>query len=157
MRGFTLVETIVYIALLGILMTGAVMMSYHIVQSSSNVSSKNTVQEEGNFVMSKISWALSGVSNSMPAFSGYPNNITIQRYDGNTTKFKWMSNGSQKWIENSELNKNSGAFASTTTNNVNVSMLQFHYIPASGTAPAGIEASTTVNGVTFSMTHYIRK
>ena len=44
-----------------------------------------------------------------------------------------------------------------TTENVEVTGLDFTYLPAVGGAPEGITASTTINGQTFRMTRYLRK
>lgn len=57
----------------------------------------------------------------------------------------------------------SGTFRPLTTDNVQIDSLQFHFLPASGASPAGIEASTTIMDLiglgtsTFYTKKYIRK
>ncbi len=151
-RGFTLIEVIVYIALLGVLMTGAVLTSYQIVQSTGNVNSKNNIQEEGNFVIGKIDWALSGASD---VDTLVPNLLIVTRYDGIVAIKLTDIGGGVKVVQMAE---NGGAFASTTTSNVTVADLTFTPVgnPATG-SPKGVTATLTMNGIQFSTTRYIRK
>ena len=59
--GFTLIETLVYLALFSFLMTGIIVVVYSIFESTDRNQTKIMVQEEGNFLVAKISWALSAV------------------------------------------------------------------------------------------------
>lgn len=148
-QGFTLLEVLVYMALLGLLMAGAITTSYQLVQSSSSLSAKNTSGEEGNFVLRKLDWALSGAE-ALTAPAGWGSALSLTRYDGTTVDMR-LSAGSI------QMRENGGVYAAVTTSNVAVSSLSFHYIAASGSAPAGIEASTTVNGLVFYTERYMRK
>jgi len=60
-EGFTLIETVIYIALFAFIMTGALVSIYGILGSSARNQTKAMVQEEGSFLLGKIDWALSGV------------------------------------------------------------------------------------------------
>lgn len=146
-RGFTLIETIVYIALLGLILTGAVVTAYQLAQSSGSVSTNNTLQEEGNFVLMKISWALSGASSfTIPS----ANELTVTRYDGTTVEIRLSGT-------TVEMQEGGGSFMSITTSNVTVSDLVFTDIPASGTGPEGVTATLTAGGMTFTTTKYLRQ
>lgn len=146
-RGFTLIETVMYIGLFGLLMTGAVVASYEIVRSSSQTSGRNSVQEEGGFVLRKIGWALSGMeSYTLPAAS----EIAVTKYDGTTAGIK--RSGGQIVMRES-----GGTFLPLTTDDVNVTSLVFTAIPGVGSGPAGITAVVVMEGRTFSITRYIRK
>lgn len=59
-RGFTLIETLIYLALYAIIMTGAIVSAYAILSSSARNQTKALVQEEGSFLVGKIDWVLSG-------------------------------------------------------------------------------------------------
>ena len=61
-KGFTLIEALIYLALFGILMGGAIVAAYNIYESGSRISARIIVLEEGNFLLAKINWALSGIS-----------------------------------------------------------------------------------------------
>jgi type II secretory pathway pseudopilin PulG len=148
LRAFTLVETVVYIALLGLILTGAVVTAYQLVASSGSLNAKNTAGEEGTFVLRKLAWALSGAQIvSLPA--GWGSSLSVTRYDGTVD----MQLSGTAIV----MRENNAPFATTTTPNVKVTSLSFHYIPAAGGAPAGLEASTTINGSVFYTKRYIRK
>ena len=59
-NGFTLIEIVVYLALFAILFTGVVIGAYNVIESSNRTQTKAMLQEEGNFLISKINWTLSG-------------------------------------------------------------------------------------------------
>ncbi|MEN9614111.1 MAG: hypothetical protein RLZZ347_418 [Candidatus Parcubacteria bacterium] len=61
-KGFTLVEVVIYIALFGILMVGAVVATYQLLQGGAHNETALAVQEEGMFLVRKINWALTSVS-----------------------------------------------------------------------------------------------
>lgn len=57
-RGFTLIETLVYIALLGILMGGAMLAVYQLIANVGQVNANIAIEEEANFLLRKVNWAL---------------------------------------------------------------------------------------------------
>lgn len=59
-KGFTLIETIVYLAIFAIIMTGTLSSVYAIFSSSARNQTKALAQEEGSFLLAKIDWALTG-------------------------------------------------------------------------------------------------
>ena len=148
--GFTLIETIIYIGLFAVIMSSGLLVVHELLEGAAQTNARATVQDEENFVLRKIDWALGGVSSSMPAFGGTPSSITIVRYDGNTVQFRL--NGTRV-----EMSENGGAYTPITTDNVRVTALSFSYIAPSGLGPAGISASITVSGMSASTTRYIRK
>lgn len=58
-RGFTLIETIVYIALFGILLAGVFTAAFNIIESGGRNQNKLILKEDGDFILSKINWAIS--------------------------------------------------------------------------------------------------
>jgi type II secretory pathway pseudopilin PulG len=60
MKGFTLIETLLYIALLSLLMSGILFAFYQVVESTGQISKLATAVAEGDFVQRKYRWA-SGV------------------------------------------------------------------------------------------------
>jgi type II secretory pathway pseudopilin PulG len=60
-QGFTLIETLVYLGLFAILIGGAFTAAYAIVESSGRAQTRTMIQEEGDFLIAKITWSLSGV------------------------------------------------------------------------------------------------
>lgn len=61
--GFTLIETIIYISLFSIIMTGVLISVYTLISSNSKNMTQAMVVEEGIFLLGKIDWVLNGVEN----------------------------------------------------------------------------------------------
>lgn len=143
-RGFTLIETIIYIALLAFIMGGALSATYNIIENAGRLDANVTIQEEGNFVLRKINWALSGAS----SFSTTAHELTVTRYDGITVVIKLS--GTEV-----DISEDGGVtFLPLTTSNVTAVELSFIML---GTAPKGVKATLMLNGTTFSTTKYLRK
>ena len=100
-KGFTFIEVIIYIALSSLLLGTAFVTVFQLIDSSNKLNVKNTVQEEGNFVMRKLNWALTGVS----SFSNTLNTLHINKYDGNQIEIKL--NDTKTEIQESKNNNNS--------------------------------------------------
>jgi prepilin-type N-terminal cleavage/methylation domain-containing protein len=146
-RGLTLIEVIIYIALLSIIMTSTLGAVYTLVSGLSDTSGKTAREEEGNFVINKLAWALTSMAPATPAFGGYPSTLTIVQYDGTMVSFR-LNNGQI------EIQEGVQPYTPLTTANVHVENLQFHYVPASTAGLMGIEASTTIDGAVFSIKKY---
>ncbi len=77
--GFTLIEVLLYLALFGILMGGAIVAAYGLFESGSRNQTQSMVQEEGNFLLAKVEWAfMSGVTDVSINSSG--SELTIDRF-----------------------------------------------------------------------------
>lgn len=63
--GFTLIETLIYIGLLGIILGSFLQTSYQIIESSNRMSEKVFVLEEVNFLLRKIDFLLSSTVSVM--------------------------------------------------------------------------------------------
>ena len=50
-QGFTLIEVVIYIALFSLLLGGAFVTAYQLIDNSRELNVKNRVQEEGNFLL----------------------------------------------------------------------------------------------------------
>src|SRR6185437_4300065 len=57
-NGFTLLETLIYLSLLGIIFGGAISATFVMVESSNRTQSHITLLEEGNFILAKLDWVL---------------------------------------------------------------------------------------------------
>jgi len=152
-RGFTLLETILYIALFSVIITGAMVTAYELLRGSEVISEKITVQAEGNFITQKIDWVLASIASiDFPnSANPYSTVLSVTKYDG--TEIDIQFNAGVIEMQNGSTNP----FLPLTSDSAAVSELGFEYIPADGSAPVGVRASTTINGVTFETTKYIRK
>jgi prepilin-type N-terminal cleavage/methylation domain-containing protein len=80
-QGFTLIEVIIYLALFTILMGGVVTMAYSIFESSERDQTKIMVQEEGDFLIAKINWALAGIESiNEPYRGGIGSKLSISKW-----------------------------------------------------------------------------
>lgn len=149
MKGFSLIETIIYIALLGLLLTTAVLTSYQILQGSTNVSNKTIVQDEGDFVVRKLDWALSSAS---AASAPTPSTLTVTRYDGNTIDFRL--NGMTIEMRESAVGV---VYKPITTVNVRVQSLQFQVTGSTQIIVTAAAYLKTANGAAAALPFTIAK
>ena len=161
-KGFTLIEVIIYIALFSLLMGTAFVTAFGLIEGSGKLSAKTTTQEEGNFVLRKINWALTGISNDTADITNPPK---VSPYTSNTLSIKKWLTGTKIPVEidydainrRIMMKEGTGSLLPITTNNVKVTNLQFQFISSSGSGPAGITATAIIDGINFSITKYIRK
>ncbi len=147
MRGFTLIETIIYLALLSFILTGTMLAVYGMLESGSSLLEKTATEDEGFFIMHKLDWMLSDLKSIDSPASGSDDSLTITQNDN--TKFTvWLEDGVVIMCEGASCANRDDL----TTENVEVSALTFARV--SGT-PAGIKATATIDGIDFSTTHYL--
>lgn len=147
-KGFTLIETLIYIALFTILLGAGFSTAFNLIQSGESLGYKTVTNSELDFVLRKFDWATTGAS-SFNIISS--NELSISRYSSPTTiGFRFNSSSNPKSIEIKE-----GAnWMPLTTVNVEVSDFKFQNI--SGT-PTGIIAYINIDGIPATTTKYIRK
>lgn len=137
-KGFTLIETIIYIALLAFLMGAGISAAFYIIDSSQKNKSEVNVQAEGNFILRKLEWALTGADDV--SVSG--TTLTVTKAGGPLV----FSYDGSKYFQLGGLNLNSSL--------VTVSGVVFF---VDTTPPKKITADFTVNGKAFNLTKYLRK
>lgn len=156
-RGFTLIETLVYLALFALIIGGFVAAAYMLFETSDRNQTKAMMQEEANFLVGKLNWVMSGVDSSYaitPSANTSDSTLTVTKYDGST--FTVFRSGSSMQLNGETLNNS----------NVTISKLVFIHTYAGGTSPESIEAGFTISAKTptggtiseiASTTRYIRK
>jgi hypothetical protein len=160
--GFTLIEVVVYLGLFAILMGGMVTAAYSVFESSDRDQTKIMIQEEGDFLIAKINWALSGMQAiNTPFAESIGSILSVNKWDasGSTIPVTINLTGTDMFIINSinppiELNNS----------NVMVKNLIFTHI-YNDDSNESIQVnftleSKTANGMSasqdFSTTKYIR-
>lgn len=98
--GFTLIEVVIYLALFAMLFGGAVLAAYNVIEGSGRNQTRAQLQEEGQFLLAKISWVVSGaqVVNS-PAANAQSSILSIVKYGG--TSFTVSASGANLQVQNS--------------------------------------------------------
>ena len=80
-RGTTLIEAVVYLALLAILMSGAVIAAFNLFEANGRAETHILLQEEGGFLLGKIEWALRGAHIvSEPGKNEEGSTLTLKRW-----------------------------------------------------------------------------
>ena len=152
LQGFTLIEVLLYIALLTLLFGGGVIAAYQVIEAANRTNAGVMVQEEGHFLLRKIDWALTGVttivSPAPPPASGP--SLTVDKAGVGVITINLASGRAQ-------LNRGVG-FLPLTNDRVTIADLQFEHTDPDGAGgkPAAIRASFTINGNPFEITKYLR-
>ena len=171
LTGFTLIEVIIYLALFAIVFGGAIVAAYNVFESNGRDQAKAMVQEEADFLIAKIDWALSGVkSATLPALPPTPPDLSSNGAVLSVTKYNFASNPVVISLSGTDLVISEGGNPPITLNNSNVQIgsLNFKHKNASGDGidPESVQAVFIVsarapNGMviyqTASSTAYFRK
>lgn len=160
-RGFTLIEVLVYLGIFSILIGGTVTAVYHMLEGSARTQTAVMLQEEGNFLIAKINWALSGVESVNVS---NPTTLSVVKYTSTgTTNITITESGTDLVLQQD-------ADPAVPLNNTNVEVsgtLFVHTAPSgSGINPESVSAHVTLstktpNGMVltkeFETTAYLRK
>ena len=135
--GFTLIETIVYICLVSFIVSSALITTYQILDSQSALKEKIEIEEEMNFLIRKLSWALSGLGTiNQPAANTTSTILSINKinYSQNPLVFDLNS-------DNMRLKRGTAGAIILNSSTVALENLLFEHIAASSTRPAGIKVT----------------
>ncbi len=147
-RGFTLIETVVYIGLVAFIIGGAVAVSFNIIEGSFRLDRKTVIQEEGSFVVRKIEWALSSASDVDTSVVG---ELRIIRHDGLAIVIK-------REQKNLSMSEDGGdTFLPLTSDRVSVSDFIIENASTTGAGPRGVEITLVIDDATFSTSYYLRQ
>jgi hypothetical protein len=89
-KGFTLIETLMYLALFTLIIGGGMLATYQIIESTTASYGHILLQEEGNFILRKIAWGFyqpnTNIADLVALHSG---NVTVSNLVilGNTVSF----------------------------------------------------------------------
>jgi len=151
--GFTLIETVLYSALIAATIGAVLAAAYQIIQGNEAISRQIASGEEAAFVMAKIEWAVrnaatvnfpdSGASSSTLSLSlhGYLKNPVVFSLDNGTVY----------------IQKSVGALTPLTSPRAPVAGMNFIHIPASGKKPEGVRISFSISGSQYETAFFLRK
>jgi len=167
-RGFTLIETLVYLALFGILFSGVIVCAYSVLESSARNQTKAMAQAEGDFLVAKINWTIKNAKEVISPVDAVPNQtLTVRKFDNSYSTVK--PSGLDCAIVPCDMLLLEGTDASVLNNSdVKISQMSFiHFNDMSGKlnqesvqADFTLRANTADGKVfsqTFSTTVYLRK
>lgn len=166
-KGFTLIETVIYIALLGMLMSGTVVGAYQIFESTGRDRTKTMLQEEGDFLIAKVAWALSGAETmhspviTAPPCSATSTSLSLTKRDSSVGLLSFSHSGTNIFITQKEEPP-----ALLNNANIEIISLSFKRCSNGGINPESVETSIilgarTPNGSivsrTFSSVNYLQR
>lgn len=159
MKGFTLIETLIYAALISIMIGFSLTAAYQIIDSSESLNKKIVVEEEANFLLRKIEWALTGIETINSPVSGASSSIL------SVNKINFFANPLVFDLDsdNLRLKKGTGSPVILNNQNVKITNLVFEHLPAqaglatSGDKPAGIKINFDINEKSYGINVYLRK
>ena len=163
-RGFTLIEALVYLVLFAIVIGGAIVSSYGIFDSIGRNETKAMLQEEGDFLVAKINWMLSGVQSvDVPAVGSHGPTLSTTKWDTSiVSPVKLTVNA----LGLMEISRGGNPAQLLANDNVSVTDLDFKHEFAGGTGPESVKTMFTLSARTprgqvmtedFTTTSYIRK
>ncbi len=157
--GFTLIETLVYLALFSIIIGGVLVAAYNLTESSGRTGDKATIETDGSFVLGKLSWALGGVSSSiiLPAVGTSSGTLSFNRLDVSINPLTFALDGGGHIM----LARGAGTSTPLTSDNVTASALLFTRSATTGTESIVTQFTLTgkISRVAeqFTITKYLRK
>ena len=151
--GFTLIETLIYLGLFGLLIGGGVLAAFNIIEGTNRNQAQIMLTEEGNFLLAKINWSLSSAATiTVPT----PDHLLVTAVGGATTEYQ---------LSSSDMSLTTSATSYTLSNsNVKVSNLVFDHQATSGSE--SVKSSFTLSSNTsdgklvsqdFSSSKFIRR
>jgi type II secretory pathway pseudopilin PulG len=166
-RGFTLIEAIIYIALFSILIGGAVVAMYSIFEGREHNQTKAMMQEEGDYLIGKINWAVTGSSAitspgvNTTCVSPASCALTVTKWDGSIGSVDIRLSGATM-----TLARGVNAAVPLSNTDVFISNLSFTHFHDGDSNPEGVRASFILSARTgdgrmisqeFSTTNYLRR
>ena len=148
--GFTLIETLVYLALFSVIMGGVMVGAYHVIEASDRTQGSVVVQEEGNFVLHKVVWALTGAASiTLPVANSTGTTLSVQSASTSQNPLVFTLASSVL-----RLSRAGGVPVSLTSSNV-AAAVQFRHVVTTS-KPDALTVSLTLNGRLFQTTTYLR-
>ena len=156
-RGFTLIETLIYLALFAIVIGGGMVAAYQIIQSTEAGNNHVVMEEEANFLLRKINWAMTGATKFNIVA---PTDLEVTK---NSTVYDFILCGTDLTIQTG-TGKNCNSVPAPTllnSSNVSVQVLNVHNAPTVGGVTVDLTLTTVQNGKnvteSFSTTKYLRQ
>lgn len=147
-RGFTLLEVLIYIALFGLLMSGAVVSAFQLLESGQRQDISFAAQQEGTFVNRKLAWALAPAT-AVSVSGG--NKLTISRPDLGTTLIVDASSTPITFA------RGTNPAVPLTSSGLTVENTHFVVLPPANGLPTAVELAYTLGGKEFTYSMYLRK
>ncbi|MBI2013729.1 MAG: prepilin-type N-terminal cleavage/methylation domain-containing protein [Candidatus Colwellbacteria bacterium] len=139
-KGFTLIETIIYAAILALTIGFVLSATYQIILGSEDIERIAAVEEEANFILGKFRWAMASASDiNSPASGVSGDSLSIDRFNYNDNPVEFDLNGT-----NIRIQKNNGGWLELNSERTIISNLEFTHIASVGDRPAGVRINLDI-------------
>jgi hypothetical protein len=143
--GFTLIEAVIYLALFGIIFSGALAGCYAAMEAGAKNQARATMQNEIGFIAAKINWALAAAQNTQIPAPGFPlPSLLAETLDGSGATAPIVF-----YLDRNSLMMKIGSDEALPLNNGNIRVvdLLFENIPPAGPMPAEIKTDFKIIGL----------
>lgn len=159
---FTLVETLIYAALISMIIGMVIIVAFQIVSGSGQLSEKIFLAEESSFLLRKIGWVIGSASVINSPNSGETSNtsFSVDRFGipagENPITFSVTAG-------NLTIDRGGAGTVNLNSSLLNITNATFTHISATGTTPAGIKVELEVSGTnpsvttSYELTAYLRQ
>ena len=148
-NGFTLLETLVYIALLGILITGVFSVAYNLMEGTARINKKILLHEEATFILRKIGWAIADATSiTIPS----ANVLSINKIHFAQNPIIFDESGGIV-----RITRGSGIAIPLNSVRAPVEDLSFTHVPRSGIKPEGVQVILSIHGQQFEALWYLKQ
>jgi len=153
-QGFVLIELIIYVGLFSIMIGGLIISAFLLMDTSYKTDVRTDTQEEMNFVLKKLDWALIGAENI-----NIPNPNTLEVTNPNIPGLITFQFDSSD--EEINMKIGGGGFEPITTINVDVistitKPTKFVLIPGGSTIIEGVNIFLNIDDQTTNLSKYLR-
>lgn len=151
-EGFTLIEALIYIAILAIVLFATVFGAYNIIESTGRGDTDVFVEEEANFILRKVSWVLTGAFNvNSPAAGAANSTLSVVKAGYSQNPVVVELSGT-----NVTLAEGGGAAVVLNSEFAPIEDLVFEHKITGSPSVHTIMATITIDGRTFSLSRVIR-
>lgn len=140
LRGFTLIETIIYAGLISFILSIAVLGTIMFVETKDRVAARIEVEEEASFLLGKITWALENAASvTVPAVGASSSTLAVNRlnFSQNPIVFDVAS-------DTMRISYAGGLATPLSSSNVKITSLIFQHIAGSASNDESVKATLTV-------------
>ncbi len=151
LRGFTLIETILYLGLFSIIIGGILVSAYNLIESGQRTQAIIGTQEEGIFLNRKLSWAISGATSAATLNSGNTLQLTRPDLPSAENPLAFTLTGTDLTLQ-----RGSGAPVALNGSGYPITNLLFTVTHTAG-KPTSVSATFDIAGQLFEFDTFLRK
>jgi prepilin-type N-terminal cleavage/methylation domain-containing protein len=154
-KGFTLIETLLYIAIFGIILVAGISAAYNLIESTTRFNNKILVESEANFVLRKLSLSLENVT-AVNSPNAQTLCLTRQTPTG-TENLIFTINGSVVTLDRPGASCTASAPIEITTGRVTVgSFVVDHEDDPFDSKAGAVQVDFEIDGRAFSIRRFLR-